>query len=147
MMEKRKRTVMKAIARTRRAWVEHNRAIALKIGIPDSYRTVIMYLSREPGANQKDIAEFAYITTAAVNQIVKEMVQEGYVEKRTDETDRRYTKLFLTEKGQETASKLREMLHHADEVITSVITPDKEAEMIELLDKIHECIRRDLSSC
>lgn len=146
-MEKRKRTVMMAIGRTRRAWTEHVRAVALKVGIPESYRPVIMYLVREPGANQKDIAKFADITTAAVNQIVKEMVREGYVEKMTDESDRRYTRLYLTEKGMDTAGKLRELLHRSDEVITSMITPEKESEMIELLDKIYECIRRDLSSC
>jgi len=146
-MKKRKRTVMKALGRTRRAWLEHTRAVAFKVGIPDSYRTVIMYLGREPGANQRDIARFADVTTAAINQIVKDMVQEGYVEKRMDEKDRRYTRLYLTEKGEETGEKLREILSHSDEVITAAISPEKEEEMIALLDKIYECIRRDLSSC
>jgi DNA-binding MarR family transcriptional regulator len=146
-MEKRKRTVMMAIARTRRVWMDHTKALAQEIGIPDSYRMVIMYLVREPGANQKDIAEFANITTAAVNQTVKEMIANGYLEKQTDEKDRRYTKLYLTEKGREIALKLKEKLHISDEVITAAITPEKEAEMIELLDKIQECIRRDLTSC
>jgi DNA-binding MarR family transcriptional regulator len=146
-MEKRKRTVMMAIARTRRVWMDHTKALAQEIGIPDSYRMVIMYLVREPGANQKDIAEFANITTAAVNQTVKEMIANGYLEKQTDEKDRRYTKLYLTEKGGEIALKLKEKLHISDEVITAAITPEKEAEMIELLDKIQECIRRDLTSC
>lgn len=146
-MEKRKRTVMMALNRTRRAWIDHTKAVAQEIGIPDSYRTVIMYLSREPGANQKNIAEFANITTAAVNQTVKEMIANGYLKKETDETDRRYTKLYLTEKGGEIALKLREKLRISDEVITAAITPEKEAEMMELLDKIHDCIRRDLKSC
>lgn len=146
-MEKRKRSVMMAINRTRRAWIDHTRAVALEIGIPESYRTVIMYLNREPGANQKDIAEFANVTTAAVNQTVKEMIANDYIRKEIDETDRRYTKLYLTEKGKETAAKLREKLHVSDEVITSAITPEKEAEIIALLDKIHDCIRRDLPSC
>lgn len=146
-MEKRKRTVMMALNKTRRAWLEHTKAVALEIGIPDSYRTVIMYLNREPGANQKDIAEFANITTAAVNQTVKEMIANGYLEKVTDEKDRRYTKLYLTDKGREISLKLREKLHISDEVITAAITPEKEAEMIELLDKIHDCIRRNLTSC
>ena len=146
-MEHRKRTVMKALMRTRRAWLDHTREVARTIGIPDSYRKVIMYLDRVPGANQKNIADHADITTAAVNQIVKEMITEGYVQKEQDSADRRYTKLYLTDKGREAAGKLREILHHSDEVITSVITPEKEAEMIELLDKIHECIRRDLTSC
>ena len=146
-MEQRKRTVMMALSRTRRAWMDHTKAVAQEMGIPDSYRLVIMYLIREPGANQKDIAEFANITTAAVNQTVKEMIANGYLEKQTDEKDRRYTKLYLTEKGREIALKLREKLHTYDEVITAAITPENEAEMIALLDKIHDCIRRDLTSC
>ena len=146
-MEKRKRSVMMAIHRTRRAWLEHTKAVAQEMGIPESYRMVIMYLLREPGANQKNIAEFANITTAAVNQTVKEMLANGYLEKQTDEQDRRYTKLYLTEKGSEIAYKLRERIRVADERITVEISQEKEAEMIELLDKIHDCIRRDLTSC
>ena len=145
-MEKRKQTVMMALSRTRRAWMDHTKALAQEIGIPDSYRMVIMYLVREPGANQKDIAEFANITTAAVNQTVKEMIANGYLEKQTDEKDRRYTKLYLTEKGKKIALELRQKLHSSDEVITGAITSEKEAELVELLDKIHDCIRRDLLS-
>lgn len=146
-MEQRKRSVMMAIGRTRRAWDAHTKAVALEIGIPDSYRTVISFLTRRPGANQKEIAEFANVTTAAVNQTVKEMLAGGYVRKETDENDRRHTRIFLTEKGEETGHRLREKLHHSDQVITAAITPEKEAEMIALLDKIYDCIRRDLSSC
>lgn len=146
-MEKENRRVMMAMARTHRAWLGHTKAVAQELGIPDSYRTVISYLYRHPGDNQKSIAEFANITTAAVNQTVKEMIADGYLEKETDKADKRYTRLFLTEKGNQTAVKLREILHHSDEVISAVITPEKEAEMVELLDKIYDCIRRDLKSC
>lgn len=146
-MEKKKRSVMMAVSRTRRAWADYTKTVALEIGIPASYRTVISFLARHPGANQKNIAEFADITTAAVNQTVRDMITDGYVKKETDENDKRYTKLYLTEKGAVTAAKVRERLFHSDDVITAAITPEKEAEMIELLDKIYDCIRRDLSSC
>lgn len=141
----RKRSVMMALSRTRRAWDNHIKEIALSVGIPDSYRTVIMYLTRHPGANQRNIAEFADITTSAVNQTVKSMIAEGYLQKEIDTNDKRYSRLFLTEKGEGVAQTLRERLHVSDEVITKLITPEKEAEMIELLDKITDCIRRDLS--
>lgn len=143
-MEK-KRTIMKSVARTRRAWKNHMKEIALAVGIPDSYRTVILFLSRRPGANQRNIAEFADVTTSAVNQTVKNMINEGYLRKETDECDKRNSKLFLTEKGEETAEKLRERLSISDESITTLITPEKEAEMMELLEKITDYIRRDLS--
>ena len=142
---KRKRTIMMAIARTRRAWNNHVKEVALSVGIPDSYRTVILFLAKEPGANQRNIAEFADITTSAVNQTVKSMLAEGYLRKETDGCDKRHSKLFLTEKGEETARKLRERLHASDDIITALITPEKEAEFMELLDQITDCIRRDLS--
>ncbi len=140
----RKRTLMMAMARTRRAWSNHVKEIALEIGIPDSYRMVISYLSRNPGSNQRNIAEFADVTTSAVNQTVKSMMEEGYLWKETDGCDKRHTKLFLTEKGEEASRRLRERLHVSDEVITALVTPEREAELIELLDKITDCIRRDL---
>ena len=146
-MKQRKRTVMMALNRTRRAWVDHTKAIARDVGIPDSYREIISYLHRNPGANQRNIAEFCNVTTAAINQTLKDMLAGEYVRKDTDETDRRYTKLFLTEKGERAAGRVRERLQMSDEVITAAITPEKEAEMIELLDKIYDLIRRDLSSC
>lgn len=146
-MQEKKRSVMMALARTRRAWMDHTKAVALEIGIPESYRIIILFLSRHPGANQKQIAEYANITTAAINQTIKEMVCDGYVKKETDENDKRHTRVFLTEKGQEIGGNLLERLSHSDEVITEVISEAKEAEMIELLDKIHDCIRRDLTTC
>ena len=140
----RKRTLMMAMGRTRRAWNNHVKEVAHSIGIPDSYRMVISYLHRNPGANQRNIAEFADVTTSAVNQTVKNMLEEGYLHKDTDECDKRHSKLYLTEKGEEIGKKLRERLSMSDEVITDVVTPEKEAELIALLDKITDCIRRDL---
>jgi len=143
----RKRTLMMAMARTRHAWNNHVKEVAHSIGIPDSYRMVISYLSRNPGANQRNIAEFADVTTSAVNQTVKSMLEEGYLRKETDECDKRHSKLFLTAKGEEVGMKLRERLSASDDVITELVTPEKEAELIALMDKITDCIRRNLTSC
>lgn len=141
---KQRRTLMMSIARTRRVWQEHKKSIALSLGIPDSYRSVIMYLAKHPGANQRMIAEFSEVTASAINQTVKSMIAEGYVRKETDGSDRRQTKLFLTEKGEETAGKLMEKLDWADDRITELITPEKEAELIQWIDRIHDFIREEL---
>lgn len=143
----RRKTLMRAVGRARRAWEQHVREIALSAGIPESYRSVIMYLYRHPGAGQRSIAEFADITTSAVNQTVKSMLAEGYLRKEVDESDKRNLRLYLTEKGQETAEKLHEKLDVSDDAITALIGTDKEAELIALLEKAADYIRRDLTSC
>ena len=135
---------MKAISRTRHVWGNHMRKLAIELGIPDSYREVIQYLSRKPGASQSNIADFCGITTSAINQTVKNMIEEGYLLKEVDPSDRRHSKLFLTEKGQTIAQQLRQRLHESDEVITAAIGADQEAQLIALLDKIHDCIKEEL---
>ena len=143
-MEPSQKTLMMALSRTRRAWVIHMRECALEVGIPESYRMIIMYLSRHPGANQKMLAEFSCKTTAAINQTVKEMLTSGYLRKETDESDQRCTKLFLTEKGCEKASLLRQRLRQSDEKITETIGAEKEQELIALLGSLHTVIREEL---
>lgn len=137
----RRKTLMRAVGKARRAWEQHVREIALSAGIPESYRTVIMYLYRHPGAGQRSIAEFAEITTSAVNQTVKSMLLDGYLSKETDESDKRNSKLYLTEKGEETAGKLYEKLNVSDDAITELIGYEKEAELIALLENVAAHIR------
>ena len=139
-----KRTLMMSIARTRGVWQEHKKSIALSLGIPESYRAVIMYLAKHPGANQRMIAEFSDVTASAINQTAKSMIAEGYVSKETDGSDRRHTKLFLTKKGEETARKLQKKMDWSDDRITELITPEKEAELIQWMDRIHDFIREEL---
>lgn len=98
---------MHGIARAKCAWNDHVREISLSEGIPDSYRQVIMFLHRNPGSSQCSIAEFVGVTTSAINQVVKSMQEEGYLRKETDPFDKRSFKLYLTEKGEDAACRLR----------------------------------------
>lgn len=142
-----RKPLMRAMGRTRRAWKNHVREISLALGIPDSYRMVILYLFHNPGAGQRNIAEFAEITTSAVNQTVKSMLQEDYLRKEVDPSDKRNTRLYLTDKGKETADKLHARLEASDDAITALIGAEKEAELVALLEKVADYIRRELTSC
>lgn len=139
-----RKTVMMAAGRLHREWRSHMRECALEVGIPDSYRMIIMYLSRNPGSNQKALAEFANKTTAAINQTVKEMQNNGYIRKETDEKDQRYTKLYLTEKGMDKSEKLRERLHKSDEIITDRLGVENEDRLVELLDELYLLVKEEL---
>ena len=133
-----------ALKHTDRAWSCYMRRAAAESGIPDSYRYIIMFLSRHPGASQKELAEFCRTTYAAVSQTVKEMQLTGYIIKEEDPDDRRYARLSLTEKGEDASQRILEKLHFADGVITDAIGEEKERELIELMDKISQIIKEQL---
>ena len=145
-IENQKITLMMSVGRLHREWRNHMRKCALEVGIPDSYRMIIMYLTKNPGANQKALAEFASKTTAAINQTVKEMEQNGYIRKETDENDMRFTKLFLTQKGIEKSEKLLERLHQSDKLIAEKmgISEDEENQLIDFLGKIKDIVKGEL---
>lgn len=140
-------TLMRSIGKTRRAWQQYVRACALSAGIPESYRTVIMYLYHHPGVGQRNVAEYAGITTSAVNQAVKSMQAEGYLRKEMDTSDKRGSRLYLTDKSVAIAETLHQQLAEADQSITSLIGAEKEAELIALLEQVADYIRKDMTSC
>ncbi len=142
--EKEKKPLMLALMETTREWKNYMRKIALEAGIPDSYRMIVMHLAKFPGANQKELAERSHKTTAAISQTIKEMQYTGYILKETDEKDKRLCKLYLTEKGIESAARARERLMRADALITSIVTEEKEKELVEFLADLSEMIRKEL---
>ncbi len=141
------RPLMMTIKDTYKLWTEYMRSIALELGIPDSYRMVLTFLLRNPGASQKEIAQFRNITTASVSQIIKEMQLKGYVKKEIDDKDQRYVKLYLTEKGIACANELKKKISAADEKITLLLTPQREEEIIAYMLKLSEIIEKELPKC
>ena len=138
-----RRTAMMAVGMTHFVWEKRNRAEAARLGVPESFVKIILFLARRPGAGQKEIAEFSHVSTAAVNQTVKEMLAADYLRKEADETDKRRSRLYLTEKGDNAAERMRRSFEDRDARITAALTPEKEAELIGLLDRIRACLEEE----
>jgi len=135
--------LMLNIRQTQKEWINYMRRIAQSLGIPEPYRLIIMFLHRHPGCTQKEIAEYLCQTGASVSHTVTEMEQNGYIRRETDPQDQRCLRLNLTEQGQAASDKIRDRLHKTDAMITGLITPEKEQEMISLLAKIREAIAKE----
>lgn len=138
---------MMVLRDTHKLWQERMRSIAAEVGVPDSYRMVLSYLRRHPGANQKEIAAFRNITTASVSQIVKEMQLTGYLRKETDAEDQRYVHLYLTERGEACAREIWQRVRQADADITARLTPAREAELRALLGELAAVLREEEPPC
>lgn len=55
-----------------------------------NYGHVLVCLARDPGVRMRDIAAAVGVTERAVQQIVRELVERGYVEKEKDGRRNRY---------------------------------------------------------
>lgn len=136
--------LMRSIRLTSKTWARWLRRIAAEAGIPDSYRPVLMFLSRCPGSSQKELAEELMVSGAAVSQIVRDMQREDYLYREPRPGDQRQTALYLTQRGLDAADCLRRALHEADAVITSAVTPEKEAQITDFLEDLRNLIEKEL---
>lgn len=132
---------------TYRLWANYMKGLAAEAGVPDSYRMVLTFLLRNPGASQKELAAHCGITTASVSQTVKEMALTGYLKKEPGQKDLRYVRLYLTEKGEACAKGIRENIRRADARISRRLTQEKEAQLRALLGDLAQIIEMELPLC
>jgi DNA-binding MarR family transcriptional regulator len=71
-----------------------------------AHHRVLHFVNRNPGLTIAELLDILQITKQSLNRVLKELLEQGYVESRAGETDRRQRLLFPTAKGQELALAL-----------------------------------------
>lgn len=88
------------------------------------------------GINQKELSERLKIGKATTTKAVKSLMESGYVKREKYEDDKRFYKLYLTDKGREIAPLVRETFREVSEIYSSGFTEEESEEAIKILEKI-----------
>ena len=71
-----------------------------------AHHRVLHFVNRNPGLTIAELLDILQITKQSLNRVLKELLEQGYVESRAGETDRRQRLLFPTDKGRDLALAL-----------------------------------------
>ncbi|MGQ3673022.1 MarR family winged helix-turn-helix transcriptional regulator [Xanthobacter sp. TB0136] len=77
--------------------------ILAPIGFGRAHHRVIHFVNRHPGMRVADLLEILQITKQSLGRVLRELVNEGFVESRAGEVDRRQRLLYPTAKAQQLA--------------------------------------------
>lgn len=58
-------------------------------------------IAQEPGINHTELCERMFRTKGATSAVVRKLKQKGMVEQKDDEKDSRFSRLYVTEKGEQ----------------------------------------------
>jgi DNA-binding MarR family transcriptional regulator len=86
-------------------------------------------LSIQDGLRLTDIAARAGMAPQSMGEIVDDLVAKGYLSRHEDPSDRRAKRIYLTQKGRETAQASRIALMEVERRITETLGADKYQEM------------------
>lgn len=94
----------------------------------DLYRgqpPLLHLLWKKEGRTQKELSEKMHSEPATIAKMVRRMENEGFVVKKTDEEDRRLSRIYLTDKGKEIRQKVKEVEDEIEEICLQGFTEEE----------------------
>jgi DNA-binding MarR family transcriptional regulator len=80
--------------------------VLARLGFGRAHHRVLHFVNRNPGMKVAELLDILRITKQSLGRVLKQLIDEGYVEQKEGATDRRQRLLFVTAKGEALALKL-----------------------------------------
>src|SRR3979409_1047049 len=80
--------------------------VLAKFGFGRAHHRVLHFVNRNPGMKVAELLDILKITKQSLGRVLKQLIDEGYVEQKEGANDRRQRLLFVTPKGEALALKL-----------------------------------------
>ena len=110
-----------------------------------SARLMLMFLSKHDGMTQSDLVKATRMQAPTISIALRNMEDEGLVERIADETDRRITRVYITEKGRRIDGQNLARLKAVDEIMMEGVTDSESEAMLAVLHKMRENLKKELN--
>ncbi len=101
-----------------------------------SNRAILRELSIKDGVFQLDLANNTHLKPPTVSVALGKLEADGIIFRAVDKLDQRATRVYLTEKGNELNTKLRERIKKADEIALAGFTDEEKEALSQMLIRI-----------
>ena len=105
-------------------------------GLSAAQWRLLVRVAKEPGVPQARLAELLEIEPISVSRLVDRMEDGGWIERRSDATDRRVRLIFPTDKSREAYGKVKSMVGEVYEAALSGLSPEARRATIDGLKAI-----------
>ncbi len=103
-------------------------AILEEFGFGRAHHRVIHFVGRNPGLRVTELLAILAITKQSLGRVLKQLVEQGFVEQRAGRSDRRQRLLYLTDTGNDLARRLARP--QIDRVAEALATSGPDAEIV-----------------
>lgn len=110
------------------------------LGIHASQARFIHALSQMGDTSQRELALVFDITPASMSQMTKRLIDNGYVQLRSDKNDRRISILSVTTEGEQLLEKVYETWEDVDKIIIDAIGAEKAKQLFTLSRELRDAL-------
>ena len=114
---------------------------AIACGLTKPEADVLLFFSNNPEFQSAvDVARYRGVSKAYVSKALVRLADKGYITARVDENDRRFQKIFVTDKAQGVVERLKQAQARFSELILGNLSQEDLETMASLLQKLYECV-------
>ncbi len=107
------------------------------LGLTAKQVTILWLADANPDISQIEISRFLEIERATIHQFTKSLVKNAMIEIVPSRSDRRATRIQLTDKGREKLALARDIIIGHETEAMSVLTALEKRLLLDLLMKLH----------
>lgn len=112
---------------------------AQRLGLTGAQLRLLSKVRRQEGATQAALANEMEMRPISLSGLIDKLAQQGLVERRADQSDRRLNRLYLTQAGRELARKIEGF---REEVAHDLLSDVDEAAIAAALEVLHTLKRQ-----
>lgn len=113
---------------------------AAKHNITTTIGYVLLNIDMEKGTPATKIAPLIGLETRSLTRILKTLEEDGLIYRKSDEKDKRYVHIFLTEEGKKKREVSRKTVKEFNYLVRENIPEEKLNVFFEVIDKINQLI-------
>ena len=135
-----------AVKKMCRVTLLHRYAISTSLSGMKLYRgqpEILEYLNEHGDCSQKELADFLGVTPASIATSLKRMSKSGFIERTSDENDRRINRLRLTEKGKEIRLAGKNECDRVDKAMFNGFSSEEISAFSDMLSRIADNLSPD----
>jgi DNA-binding MarR family transcriptional regulator len=126
------------VTRMVRAWADRE---AARYGITRAQWAVLTKIDRQEGMKQSELAEQMEMQPITLTRLIDKLCDNGWIERRGDETDRRVNRLYLKKAARPLLGKLAGLRSELTATALEGIPPAEAHRMLAQLETIKENVR------
>lgn len=110
---------------------------------------ILNYLDQHPDQMtcQKDLQNYLHVSNATINGLVNRLEQNGYIYRITNSEDKRMVSIHPTEKANQIKDLFLTTIYNLEQKMMAHIAPDKQEELVNLLEQMIQNIESEDQSC
>lgn len=108
----------------------------LRLNVPQS--NVLIWLLEHDGENLKTIAQAVALDSSTVTYLLDKLEKKKLVERREDPTDRRGTKVFLTQQGRALQSQIERITGEFRRKIDTLVSAEEYNTFLQVTQKFQQ---------